>query len=286
MSAPRSPGDVVARRYRLEAHLGSGAAAEVWRAFDGTLRAEVALKILHEAYAGSEVARRFLREAQAAAQLRSLHVVQVLDQGMTESGTPFIAMELLEGETLAARLERDGRMMPADVCRVLSHVGKAAAKAHAMGIVHRDLKPHNVFLVRDDDEEITKVFDFGIAKLTRGTGMATSSTATGSLIGTPEYMSPEQASCGKVDFRTDLYAMGIVAFECLTGHVPFETEDVLEIIERVMHGELARPSAFAPVPPAFEAWFERATRLDPNARFGSAREMVAALERALLGPGA
>jgi serine/threonine protein kinase len=274
---------VIAKRYRLDACLGTGSAATVWRALDKTLRADVAVKILHPHYAETEVARRFLREARAAAQLRSVHVAQVLDHGESEGGAPYIVMELLEGETLAERLERDGRQPPDRVLRILTHVGKAATKAHALGIVHRDLKPENLFLVRDEDEEITKVFDFGIAKIT-GPRAETSTSITGArtLIGTPQYMSPEQASCGDVDFRTDLYAMGILAFECLTGGLPFQTEDVLELIDRVVEGKLMRPSEIAPVPEPFDAWFAKATCLDPAGRFGSARELVAALQQALL----
>src|SRR5262249_46221787 len=137
---------------------------------------------------------RFLREARTAAALRSPHVVHVVDVG-TDQGVPFMAMELLDGETLAARLARGGRLLPAHVARIVTHVARAIGRAHEAGIVHRDLKPDNVFLVRNDDEEIAKVFDFGIAKLSKGLEVPSApvDTKSGSLIGTPLYMSPEQA---------------------------------------------------------------------------------------------
>ncbi|HTJ81985.1 MAG TPA: serine/threonine-protein kinase, partial [Polyangiaceae bacterium] len=206
-------GEIIAGRYRLEDHLGSGAAAEVWSAFDSNLHATVAVKLLDPGFAGSTVATRFLREARAAAQIRSLHVVQILDHG-EHRGTAYIAMELLEGETLADRLDRVIRLPHPKVTRVIGDIAKAATKAHDAGIIHRDLKPANVFLIHgeDDDDEVAKVFDFGIAKVEplEGGGR-TGATKSGTLLGTPAYMSPEQATGAKVDYRTDLYAIGILA---------------------------------------------------------------------------
>ncbi len=280
--AHHQPGDLVAKRYRLEVHLGSGSAAEVWRAVDTTVGAHVAIKILHLRFAEGDIARRFLREARMAAKIRSIHTVEVLDHGSCESGAPYLVMELLEGETLADRLERDGGVPAKDLCRIVDQIAKAATKAHAIGIIHRDLKPHNVFLAKDGDEEITKVIDFGIAKVTSAaSGLSTSITASKLLMGTPEYMSPEQASFGEVDYRTDLYAMGIVAFECLTGRTPFLTEDVIELLDQVAEGQLLMPSDIAPLPPAFDAWFAKATRHDPAGRFSTGKELAVALREAL-----
>ena len=276
------PGDLVAKRYALEAHLGSGSAAEVWRAVDTTVGAHVAIKILHLRFAEGDIARRFLREAKMAAKIRSLHTVEVLDHGTCESGAPYLVMELLEGETLAERLERDGGVPAQDLCRIVGQIAKAATKAHAIGIIHQDLKPHNVFLVKDGGEGITKVIDFGIAKVTSAaSGLSTSITASKLLMGTPEYMSPEQASFGVVDHRTDLYALGILAFECLTGRTPFLTEDVIELLDRVASGDLLMPSDVAPVPPAFDAWFAKATCHDPAGRFATGKSCAVALREAL-----
>lgn len=280
-SPPWHPGLSIASRYKLRAVLGKGAAAEVWRAFDARLEATVAIKLLDPNYAGTEVARRFLREARASAQLRSLHVVQILDHGL-HGMVPYITMELLEGETLAARLERAGVLAPKALAHVFGHIAKAAAKAHAAGIIHRDLKPSNVFIVHGDDpeEEIAKVFDFGIAKVERpaGSAPATGVTQIGTLLGTPVYMSPEQASGAAVDHRTDLYALGILACEALTGHVPFESDDLGDILRAAVLGELLPPSAMGSVPDGFDAWFERSTALEPSQRFATAKEQAAALQ--------
>jgi serine/threonine protein kinase len=280
---PWHAGLVVGGRYKLQKRLGGGAAADVWSAHDETLHATVALKLLHPGYAGSAIAKRFLREARAAAQIRSLHVVQILDHGLDDT-TPFISMELLEGETLADRLDREGRLPLPSVARVMTHVARAAGKAHAAGIIHRDLKPPNVFLVRPEEgeEEIAKVFDFGIAKIEDPpAGSNTSVTKAGTLLGTPEYMSPEQATGATVDFRTDIYAMGILAFECVTGDIPFATENLAEILQFAALGELRKPSSVMRVPPAFDDWFVKATNAEPAKRFDSAKELADALRIAL-----
>ncbi len=278
---------MIGGRYRLDNKLGAGAAAEVWCALDTTLHAPVALKLLNPTLSDTAIAKRFLREARAAAQIRSLHVVQILDHG-THEGTPFIAMELLEGETLADRLDRVKSLAPAMVVRIISQIAKAAAKAHTAGIVHRDLKPPNIFLVKDDDtdEEIAKVFDFGIAKvempLDVGGGPPTGVTRVGTLLGTPHYMSPEQAIGVPVDYRTDIYALGIIAFECVTGTIPLESDDILVVLKDVRAGRLRKPSEVAHVPRAFDAWFAKATKTLPEERFPSAKELADSLRVALL----
>jgi serine/threonine-protein kinase len=281
---PWHPGLSIVSRYRLRALLGKGAAAEVWRAFDARLEATVAIKLLVPQFAGTEVARRFLQEARASAQLRSLHVVQILDHGL-HGMVPYITMELLEGETLSARLGRLGSLTPQALDHVFGHVAKAVAKAHAAGIIHRDLKPSNVFIVHGDDpdEEIAKVFDFGIAKVERpaGSAPATGVTRAGTLLGTPGYMSPEQARGATIDHRTDLYALGVLACEAATGRVPFESDDLGDILRAAVLGELVRPSSLGAVPPGFDAWFARSTALEPAARFSSAKEQAAALHEVL-----
>jgi serine/threonine protein kinase len=276
---PWQPDLRVAGRYRLQDRIGAGASAEVWRAVDDTLDAAVAIKLLDPMFARTEIATRFLREARAAAKIRSLHVVQILDHGL-HGETPYISMELLEGETLADRLDRDGCLPPRVASRIIVQVAKATAKAHAEGIVHRDLKPENIFLVQDEDAEepLAKVFDFGIAKvLPRRGAPLTDVTKAGSLLGTPEIMSPEQARGLPVDHRTDLYSLAIVAFRCFTGGLPFASEDVEEILQCAAAGKLLRPSDVASVPMGFDAWFARASAYEPEARFASAKEMAAAL---------
>ncbi len=281
-----APPQIIAGRYRIEAQLGQGGMGSVWRAQHLTLRSPVAIKLIDPALAKSEDAMaRFLREAQAAASLRSPHVVQILDHGIDE-GLPYIAMELLEGESLAARLLRTARLSPAETARVMTHVARAMARAHEAGIVHRDLKPDNVFLVRNDDEEIAKVLDFGIAKATNNAFEVTTGTRTGAMLGTPYYMSPEQVEGSKsIDHRSDLWAMAVIAFECLTGLRPFQSDTLGALLLQICSKPVPVPSQYGKVPPGFDEWFARATRRAPDERFQSAREMVDAL-RVVLTPGA
>ncbi|MFI5309394.1 MAG: serine/threonine-protein kinase [Polyangiales bacterium] len=285
MTAARStaaPPEVIAGRYRIEAKLGQGGMGSVWRAQHLTLRSPVAIKLIDPALAQSEDSvARFLREAQAAASLRSPHVVQILDHGV-DQGVPYIAMELLEGESLADRLLRTTKLSPADTARIMTHVARAMGRAHEAGIVHRDLKPDNVFLVRNDDEEIAKVLDFGIAKATTKSFDVTTGTRTGAMLGTPYYMSPEQVEGSKaIDHRTDLWAMAVIAFECLTGVRPFESDTLGALLLQICTKPILVPSEHAAVPPGFDAWFARATQRVPAERFQSAREMVDALRVAL-----
>jgi serine/threonine-protein kinase len=223
---------------------------------------------------------RFEREAKAAAQIRSAHVVQILDHG-TFHGTPYIAMELLEGEDLGRRLGRTHRMSPHDVAAIVTHVSRALSKAHAMEIVHRDLKPENVFLALDDDRELAKVLDFGVAK--RVQVDAPNPTVAGTMLGTPSYMSPEQAQGAQfVDYRSDLWALAVIAFRCMTGVLPFRGDSLPELLVRIVVSPLPVPSSLAvDVPRGFDAWWERAVARDANRRFQSARELAHALTVAL-----
>jgi eukaryotic-like serine/threonine-protein kinase len=271
-------GDLLAGRYRLVAPLGRGGMGEVWRAEHLALRSPVAVKLIHALAAQSEESRgRFAREARAAAALRSPHVVQVIDHGV-EQGVPFIVMELLEGESLGQRLRRVGILTPAETAKIVTHVARALDKAHSAGIVHRDLKPDNVFLVRNVDEEIAKVLDFGIAKTEAGFGQVEASTRTGAVVGTPHYMSPEQARGTRaVDHRSDVWALGVIAFQCLTGRLPFESEVLGDLLLRICAEPIVVPSSLAHVPPGFDAWFARAAERDPERRFQSAWEAAEAL---------
>ena len=285
METSWAPGLVVAQRYRLEVCLGRGGMGEVWRALHLVLRSQVAIKLL-AASASTSAATRLLREARAAAALRSPHVVQILDYGVHET-SPFIAMELLEGESLAERLEAcDGPLPHAMTFRILVHVSRAIGKAHELGIVHRDLKPENVFLVRNDDEELGKVLDFGIAKVGNKLAQGNSArTKMGVLLGSPNYMSPEQAHGEMpVDWRSDLFSLALIAFECVTGRMAFDTPALGELMMRIVRGPLPVPSLVTDVPLGFDEWFARAAARDPRQRFQSARDVVEAL-RPILAPG-
>jgi eukaryotic-like serine/threonine-protein kinase len=272
-------GKVLAGRYRLEHQLGEGGFGTIWRAEQLVLGATVAIKLIDLAIARQAGALdRFLREAQAAATLRSPHVVQVLDYGV-DGDQPFIAMELLEGESLAQRLHRLGRLAPSEALRIVTHVARAATRAHECNIVHRDLKPDNVFLVQNEDEEVAKVLDFGVAKIKNPEWIAESSqTRTGSLIGTPHYMSPEQVQGNKaVDYRSDLWSLGVIAFEMFTGQRPFVGNALGDLVLQICVRDMPIPSRLAPVPAGFDDWFAKAADRDPDRRFQSARDLAAAL---------
>ena len=277
MSNRVAPGTLLAEKYRLVSLLGRGGMGEVWQAEHLGLRAPVAIKLMNpEVVSNPEALARFNREARAAASLRSPHVVQVLDHGLDPIlQVPFIAMEMMEGESLGARLERVGRLSPADTARIVTHISRALTRSHEAGIVHRDLKPDNIFLVRSDDEEIAKVLDFGIAKANSQSLDPSSVTRTGAVMGTPYYMSPEQISGAKgVDYRTDLWALGVIACQCLTGRLPFQAETIGGLVLAICTEPIPRPSQIGPAPASFDAWFERALARVPAQRFQSARELA------------
>ena len=256
----------------------------VWVAEHLALRSRVAVKLISPDLASSTHAvRRFEQEARAAATLRSPHVVQVLDFGV-DAGSPYLVMELLEGESLGSYLRERGRMPPFETWKVIDHVGRAMTRAHAQGFVHRDLKPDNIFLVDDETEFFVKVLDFGIAKaLEPGLGASGPLTGTGALLGTPHHMSPEQAESRPVDSRADLWSLGVVTFECLTGLLPFEGDSLPALLRAICYDPIVVPSAVATVPQGFDRWFARAVARDPEKRFQTAKELVEDLEP-LIGP--
>jgi len=277
---------ILAGRYRLVAPLGRGGMASVWKAEHLTLRSPVAIKLIDPAIASDRDAlARFYREAQAAAALRSPHVVQVLDYGLDQGPfgeTPFIAMELLEGEPLSARLLRERTLSPQVVGDLFTQVARAIARAHDANIVHRDLKPDNVFLVKNEDQVVAKVLDFGIAKahLDGSDTAKQGATETGAVLGTPFYMSPEQAEgLSGVNFRTDIWSFGVMAYECLLGCRPFTAPTPAGIILAICAREPPVPSRMGSVPAGFDAWFATACARDPERRFPSVRDAAAELRR-------
>jgi serine/threonine protein kinase len=272
-----APNLVVADRFQLQRPIGKGGMGSVWLARHMGLYIPCAVKFIEGSYATMpEAQARFVREAKAAAQLRSPHVVQILDHGVWQ-GMPYMAMELLEGEDLGKRIQKVGRLPPAEVCRIVGQVARALTKAHGAGIVHRDLKPDNVFLVRDDDREIAKVLDFGIAKAQ--TALDGGNTKTGAMLGTPYYMSPEQAQGVKaVDHRSDLWSLAVIVYVMLTGRLPFDSEALGDLLLKIIVQPMPVPSQVAPdLPPAFDRWWATAANRDPSQRYGSAKEMSDAL---------
>jgi eukaryotic-like serine/threonine-protein kinase len=261
---------------RLLRPLGEGGMGSVWVAEHLTLRTEVVVKFM-----SSDLARdpsnigRFSREAAAAAAVKTPHVVQMLDHGTTEDGTPFIMMELLAGEDLRHHLRRRRVVAPRELALVVAQVCKALSGAHAAGVVHRDIKPDNIFLCQGSDDEVfVKLLDFGVAK-TSGAGGLDNGTKTGSVVGTPYYMSPEQLLAERtIDFRTDLWSLGIVVFEALTGSLPFDAPTIGALAIAVTHGELPIPTQKNPsLPAGLDGWFRRACARKREDRFASAKEM-------------
>jgi serine/threonine-protein kinase len=280
-SSPLEPGVLVAERYQLIRVLGVGGMGSVWLAQDQALDSFCALKLIEaDKSRDPEVRTRFAREARASAQLRGSHVVDVFDYGVWKD-IPFIAMEYLVGEDLADCLARRGRLAGGTTYRIIAHVARALSRAHAQGIVHRDLKPENIFLVNSDGEEIAKVLDFGIAKH-EAYSIRDRTTKLGTFLGTPFYMSPEQARGEDIDGRSDLWGLAVLTYQCLTGRLPFESEAVGKLIGQVCYDPLPIPSQrFADLPAGFDAWWRRGTERDRDRRFQTSAEAADALAEAL-----
>ena len=282
-----SPGDalvgrVLDRRYRLDRRIGIGSMGYVYQATHTLIGKSLAIKVLRDEHIGdAKIAERFAQEARLASRIKHPNVVEISDYGAPEDGHAYFVMELLEGQTLAHRVDTLGRLPPKIALGVAVQIGLGLGAAHEQGIVHRDLKAENVFLCEgpaEDDPYRVKLLDFGIA---RATGPRI--TVAGALLGTPEYMSPEQARGLDVDARTDLYALGIILFEMLTGRVPFASTQITETIRQHL---LVRPPDLSEVAPdldcrASERVIRRLLAKSPDERPSSATEVVALLHAAI-----
>jgi serine/threonine-protein kinase len=254
-------GTVVAGRYRVEQRLGEGGMGSVYRVEHVHTGQPLALKVLNPKLVENQVAlERFRREARAPARINSDHVVKVTDADVAPEigGAPFLVMELLEGETFEQLLKRRGSLPPNETLALLRQIARALDKAHGLGIVHRDIKPENLFLTRRDDEsDLVKLLDFGIAKLGEGAGeSAASKTATGEVFGTPLYMSPEQTlgRTDKISPRTDVWALALIAHKLLTGREPWTAETLPHLIAQIAYEPLPVPSSQgSPFGPAYDA---------------------------------
>jgi hypothetical protein len=275
------PGATLVGKYRLESLVGYGGMGSVWAATHLGLGHQIAIKLISQQHLRStDVRRRFDTEAKAVARLKSRHVVQIYDNGELEDGTPYIAMELLTGESLHRRIHRAGPMQIVEAVTVLTQVCRALSRAHAAGIIHRDIKPDNIFLANSEEDGgyVTKVLDFGVAKLALQEGEQ-SSTQTGSLVGTPLYMSPEQARGLKtIDHRTDLYSLALVAYTMFTGNLAFSGDSFGDLILKICTQEPPSLLEAAPwLPPGVDGWFRKAAAREPDARHQSAQEFADAL---------
>ena len=282
-AVPDDPvGTVFADRYRIISKLGEGGMGVVYLAEHVIIEKRVALKVLSEDFARkADLVQRFMQEAKAASRIGHENIVDITDFGETPSGSVFFAMEFLDGKDLANHI-RDGGQMQFQRARVIvTQICRALGAAHAKGIIHRDMKPENIFLIeREGRADFVKILDFGIAKMSAldSDGGGARLTRTGMIFGTPEYMSPEQARGDRPDHRVDIYAVGCILYEMLTGDVPFRAETFMGVLTKHMF-ETAEPiSKRAPnVPADVEAVVMRALAKDREQRFQTMKEMSLAL---------
>ncbi|MCP4599038.1 MAG: protein kinase [Proteobacteria bacterium] len=272
--------DLIDERYRLHERIGEGGMGSVFRATHVLMDKPVAVKLIHGELAHlPEVAKRFEREARSASRLSNPHCITVTDFGRTEYGTLYLVMELLDGESLNARLKREHRLSVEKVFDIAKQILKGLSHAHEAGVVHRDLKPENVMLVDHGDEtDFAKVFDFGIAKLASGAGSAENLTQSGLIVGTPAYLSPEQALGEDADHRVDLYAVGVMLYEMLAGVRPFSGESAMDIVSAHLTSPIPPLPEADRFPEGIQEVIERAMAKKPSDRFESAAEFLAALE--------
>jgi serine/threonine-protein kinase len=274
------PGTLIAGKLRLLRTLGAGGMGVVYEVEHEITKHRRALKVLH-AYAAEQpgVVERFLREASAAGRVGNAHVAETFDAGKLESGEPYLLMELLDGETLDHRLQRSGPLDPGDLCDLIHQACEGVQAAHEAGIVHRDLKPENLMIVSRDGAPFVKILDFGISKFDAERTGSLKLTTEGLVMGTPYYMSPEQVrGSSTIDARTDIYALGVILYECACGVRPFEAAAIQHLAVLIHEGKpvpLAerRPS----LPPAFYDVVVRAMAADREQRFASASALAQAL---------
>ncbi|MEO6955086.1 MAG: serine/threonine-protein kinase [Polyangia bacterium] len=272
-------GTIVSERYRVLSKLGEGGMGVVYLAEHILIEKKVALKILGEDFARkSDLVARFMQEAKAASRIGHENIVDISDFGQTASGSVFFAMEHLEGSDLATAIRNDGPMPFARVLPIVQQISRALAAAHGKGIIHRDMKPENIFIItRNGQPDFVKILDFGIAKMSALDEPNERLTRTGMIFGTPEYMSPEQARGDRPDHRVDIYALGCIIYEMLTGDVPFHAETFMGVLTKHMFETPEPLGAHVPVPSDVEAVVMRALSKNRDERYQSMRELADAL---------
>jgi len=295
---PDMQGETIGGKYKVLRLIGTGGMGTVWEGLHEALGQKVAIKFIKPTFASHpDARRRFEIEARAAARLKTRHAVQVYDFGVTEGGLPYIVMEYLEGKSLSDLLMERGPLTGREVGIIIGQASHALEKAHAAGIVHRDLKPDNIFLATNADDVTpefpysVKLVDFGIAKIVQDQTMHVGAgagapmggpTQEGAVVGTPNFMSPEQLTVGGApNAHTDIWSLGACAFTAMTARIPFEGEVLGDIVLKVCVAPLPVPSQLnAQTPSGFDAWFARACNRDPEKRFTTAQEAGEAIEPA------
>ena len=276
------PGQILADKYRIIRQIGQGGMGAVFEGENIRIHRKVAIKTLHAAVAGkADILQRFEREAQAAGRIGSEHIVEVLDMGDLPDGSRFMVMEFLSGKTLGDRIIVNGKMPARELAIPLMQMLDGLGRAHAAGIIHRDLKPANVFLLNNKpgQPDFVKILDFGVSKFNVLNSEEMSMTRTGAVMGTPYYMSPEQAKGARsIDTRSDLYSVGVIIYEAVTGQVPFNAETFNELIFKIALEAPPPAESFVPnLDPAFAGIMRKAMAREPNERFQTAEEMRAVL---------
>jgi tetratricopeptide (TPR) repeat protein len=272
-------GTMIDGRYLLLASLGEGGMGTVYQARHVLMDKPVAVKLIHTELAHLEdITKRFEREARSSSRLSDPHCITVTDFGSAEDGSLYLVMELLEGESLADRIDRDGALPVPDALRIATQMAKGLAHAHGQGVVHRDLKPENVMLVSHGDEtDFVKILDFGIAKLMSG-GAGESLTRSGVVFGTPKYLSPEQALGDEVDNRADIYAAAIILYEMLLGEPPYRADSAMDTLSLHLTADIPRLADAGKFPSGLQQVIDQGLAKKPAERYTSAEELLAAIE--------
>ena len=269
--------------YEIERKIGAGGVGSVYLAKHPVIGKRVAVKVVSPVLAVDPVqVERFLLEARAVNEIGNRHIVDIFAFGRLPDGRPYLVMEYLEGEDLGSVLEKR-RMVPIEeLVPIVSQLAKGLGAAHSKGIIHRDLKPENIFLGRDDEGGLDlKLVDFGLAKLT-DPSIQSRKTRTGTAMGTPQYMSPEQARGLDVDPRTDVYSLGVILYECLTGRLPFDGPSYLEVLYKHLAEAPVRPSTYVPMAPAVDALVMKCLEKDPAKRFPTVQAVATQLEELVM----
>jgi len=278
--APPS-GTTLAGKYRLEKQIAEGGMANVWLGVHLSLGINVAIKFMKAGVAETPDYASFEREARAAAQLRTEHIVRIYDHGIAHDGAPYLVMEYLAGETLADRIDRCGALPPIEVASLIEQIGRALTEAHNRGIIHRDVKPENILLVDDPERPfgVAKLVDFGLA---RSRSNSQKTDEGGLISGTPSYMTPEHLRAQTApNPQLDLWGLAATAFTALTGRIPFDGATLSEIMKKVCVEPLPVPSSLnRAIAPEIDAWFARACARTPRLRYQTPPEMTAALTAA------